>query len=459
MLDSLSERRAGATLSPALAILAAALLFVWPALYNGYPLVFGDTASYLDTIDPRKAHWARPVFYTLFILPLHGRASLWPVTVAQALIVAHLTYVTMRVVCGSVRIGSYLALAAVLAFGSSLPWFASFIMPDVLTGVVVLGLYLLAFAFDRLAPAERIYIFFLTAGAIACYRSHIALAAGLAAVIFVLRLLPAPAAGTRMRVAALVVGPLVLAIAAHLSANAFARHGLSLSSGPSIFLLARMIGDGTAVRYLRETCPQRRYVLCNYLDNLPEDGDAFLQDEPYFARASGAALRSEAREIVLGALQARPLNEAGKGAMNAARQFFAFQADDWLLLDDPLGSPIGQYLRRGFPFDYGAYTRSRQVTHTLPLATLTVWHTFSALFGMAVSAFLFIDYRRRGDREMVALFVVILAAAVGNALITGALSTVHGRYQSRIAWLFVLYAALATYHFYLCSAADQRREA
>jgi hypothetical protein len=348
----------------------------------------------------------------------------------------------------------------VLAFGSSLPWFASFIMPDILTGVVVLGLYLLGFVFDRLGPAERVYIFFLTAGAIACHQSHIALAAGLVMVIVLLRWPQAPSAGTRLRVAALVAAPLVLAVAAHLSANAFARQGLTLSPGSSIFLLARLIGDGTAIQYLRETCPLRRFVLCDHLDELPQDADAFLWDRPsVFARAGGPALRSEAREIVLGTLRARPLDEAAKGAVNAARQFFAFEADDWLLLDDPIGTPIGQYLRLGFPFDYPAYTSSRQVTRTLPLATLTIWHTFSALFGMAVSAFLFIEFWRRGDREMIALFLVILAALVGNAIITGALSAVHGRYQSRIAWLFVFYAALATYNFYLCSAAESRREA
>lgn len=454
MLQSLSERRAGASLSPALVICAAAFLLVWPVLYNGYPLVFGDTASYLDTIDPRKAHWARPVFYTLFILPLHGRASLWPVPFAQALIVAHLTYVTVRVVCGSVRVGSYLALVTVLAFGSSLPWFASFVMPDVLTGVVVLGLYLLAFAGDRLGRVERVYVFVLTAGAIACHQSHLPLAAGLVVVIFVLlRLVSAPR--PRMATALVVVGPLALAIAAHLSANAFAQHGLTLSPGSSIILLARMIGDGTATRYLRETCPQRRFVLCNYLDELPEKGDAFLQDDTrIFERAGGQAIRSEAHEIVLGTLQARPREEVVRGAVNAARQFFAFRADDWLLLDDP----IGPFLQRAFPFDYPAYANSRQATHTLPLATLTAWHTFSALFGMAVSGLMFIEYWRRGDREMIALFVVVLAALLGNAVITGTLAAVDGRYQSRIAWLFVLYAALATYHFYLCSAAEARRE-
>jgi hypothetical protein len=196
--------------------------------------------------------------------------------------------------------------------------------------------------------------------------------------------------------------------------------------------------------------------LCTYLDELPEKSDAFLQDDMrIFQRAGRQAIRSEAHEIVLGILQARPRDEVVRGAANAARQFFAFRADDWLLLDD---GAIGPYLQRAFPFDYPAYANSRQAMHTLPLATLTAWHTFAALFGMAVSGLMFVENWRRGDREMIALFVVVLAALLANAVITGALSAVHGRYQSRIAWLFVFYAALAMHHFYLCSTAESRRE-
>ena len=88
-----------------LAIAAGAFLLCWPAFYNGYPLLYGDSASYLETLDPRKAHWARPVFYTVFLFPFHWRLWLWPTIFAQALIVAHLVYVVLRATCGAARPG------------------------------------------------------------------------------------------------------------------------------------------------------------------------------------------------------------------------------------------------------------------------------------------------------------------------------------------------------------------
>jgi hypothetical protein len=445
-----------------LAIAGAALLLCWPAFYNGYPLLYGDSASYLETLDPRKAHWARPVFYTVFLFPFHLRLWLWPTIVVQALIVAHLLYVVQRVACGTVRPEAYLCTVGVLAACSSLPWFASLIMPDVFTGVAVLGLFLLGITLDRLTRLERWYVAALTAGAIACHLSHLAIAVGLVLVVAVLK----PSVGGRgqFRAASLafLLAPLVLAGAAHLGANALAGHRLSLSPASPIFMLARMIGDGTAQAYLREHCPKRGYVLCQHLDDLPEDADYFLWNENgAFRRAGGPALREEAREIVAGAMAAYPRWQLQRVGANALKQFFVFQDDDWLDIADPAGHVIGRHIRAFFPNAYPSYIASRQATGRLPGTVIALWHAFFAVVGLTASAFLFLEFGRRSDHAMAALFVVIVAALIGNALITGGLSGVHSRYQGRIVWLAVLYAAIGAQYLYLCDTREAvlRRDA
>jgi hypothetical protein len=444
-----------------LAIAAAALLLCWPAFYNGFPLVYGDSASYIETLDPRKAHWARPVFYTLFLFPFHWRVWLWPTIFAQSLLVAHIVYVSMRTTCVTVRAEAYLGVMAALALFSSLPWFTSMIMPDVFTGVVVLGMYLLCFVPERLGRIERWYVFALTAGAIACHLSHLALAAGLVIVILVTKAVLGMRSRSRALAIVMAVGPPLLAAAAHLAANAWAYHGISLSPASPIFLLARMIGDGTAQAYLREHCPERGYVLCAYLDELPQDADEFLWDDySVFKRAGGPALREEAREIVGGTLRAYPAWQLRSIVANASRQLFVFMGDEVLTIEQPAERPIGQYIRYFYPADYDRYIGSRQSTGRMPSNAISAWHAFSALVGLAASVFLFIEFVRRGDREMIALFIVIIAALAGNALVTGGLASVHGRYQSRIVWLLVLYAALGAQYLYLCGVREsERREA
>lgn len=441
-----------------LAIAAGALLLCWPAFYNGYPLLYDDSASYLDTLDPRKAHWARPVFYTAFLFPFHWRLWLWPAIFAQSLIVAHLVYLVLRTTCGAPRPGAYLGTVGVLAACSSLPWFASMIMPDIFAGVVVLGLFLLGVMGERLGRLERWYVAALTAGAIACHLSHLAIAAGLVLVIVALKATQGDRAQFRPAPLALLFAPVVLAVVAHLGVNGFARHGFSLSPASPIFMLARMIGDGSAQAYLRQHCPERSYVLCEHLDELPEDADRFLWDsDGVFQRAGGPALREEAREIVAGVLAAHPSWHLQRAGSDALRQFFVFQDGDWLGIDDPAGHVIGRYIRHFFPADYPSYIASRQATDRLPTVAITLWHAFFTVVGLTASAFLFLEFARRGERDMTALFVIMVAALIGNALVTGGISGVQGRYQSRIVWLVVLYAALGWHYLYLCGTRETLR--
>lgn len=427
----------------ALAIVTAALLLCWPAFYNGYPFVYGDSASYLDTLDPRRAFWARPIFYTLFLFPFHWRIWLWPTIYVQALIVAHLLYLVLRTMCPATRPETYLALVGILAAFSSLPWFVSTIMPDVFTGVVVLGLYLLGFAADRLTLLERCYLVLLTAGAIACHLSHIPLAVGLVLVILVLQFWLV--SGARPR--ALLATPVVLAIAAHLAVNSYARHEVALSPASPIFLLARLIGDGPAFDYLQQACPERHFKLCAYLDDMPADSDAFLWgQDSVFVRAGGPALRDEARAIVAGTLQTYPARSLGNMALNAVRQFFAIGTGDWLRPNPP-SEAISQYIAYFFPNAADDYAGSRQNTGRLPLTALRCSHALFGLTGLAAGFFLMLEFARRREMRPVALFLVILAGLVGNAIITGSLSGVHARYQSRVIWLVVFYAGIGALAF------------
>ena len=50
-------------------------MLLWPAVWNGYPIVFADTGTYLAQAIHRFAGWDRPVFYSMFMLPLHATSD------------------------------------------------------------------------------------------------------------------------------------------------------------------------------------------------------------------------------------------------------------------------------------------------------------------------------------------------------------------------------------------------
>jgi len=139
-------------------LLASALFLCSAAIYNGYPLVWPDTGSYLHLV----IFGYRGIFYSLFVAPARLTGSLWPVVFIQSLIVAHLLRLVLRVVFEIFSGTALIAITALLCVLTSLPWYTGFIMADVFTSVLVLCLFVLAFCPRRLSPAELMYILALT---------------------------------------------------------------------------------------------------------------------------------------------------------------------------------------------------------------------------------------------------------------------------------------------------------
>src|ERR1700733_3670725 len=141
---------------PIAAILFAALSLAWPALYNGFPLLYPDSMTYLDDgrlvaralfLHRFSAYYGmRSFIYSLGILPFHWNLTVWPVIAFQALLVAWLLWLTVCSVRPQRTTPGYLALVVLLSVFTSLSWFASLVLPDILGPLLYLSIYLLVFA-------------------------------------------------------------------------------------------------------------------------------------------------------------------------------------------------------------------------------------------------------------------------------------------------------------------------
>ena len=423
-------------------IALAATLLLWPALWNGYPLVFSDTGTYLSQAIEHYLGWDRPIFYSLFLLPLHLTLTTWPAIAVQALLVAHVVHLTRRTLLPDASVWWLLPLVGAISVTTSLPWFASQLMPDVFTGVLVLVLALLMFATERLSPRERIWLMALAAFMIAAHQSHVLLASLLLAVLLPLRGL---AGATALRS----VAPLALAMVALISVNLFAFGRPSLSPYGNVFLLTRVIYDGPGADVLRRDCPASGWRLCTFIDRLPATADDFLwrADGPV-AQAGGAKLVSrEADSIILAALQAEPGRELRALARNVAQQLALFATGDGL---QPWPGTVTPWIEREFPgFEAAAYAAARQNSGRLDVPVwLQALHVTAALAGVAGCVALLLTAPRitnksdHGQHPVVGFAAAILLALLANAAITGCLSGPHDRYQSRVMWLPPLVAVL-----------------
>ena len=156
-------------------ILAGAALLAWPALVNGYPLVFSDTAGLADMgLEPNMG-WDKPWVYGPLILLLHWSRSLWGVVAGQVLVVSAVLWLVGRTIVGG-GAWRHIVLCAVLAIGSAAPWFATFVMPDIFAPLAVLCVVLLAWG--RLGRLGTAGVMLLGTIAIAVHLAHLIVAAG-----------------------------------------------------------------------------------------------------------------------------------------------------------------------------------------------------------------------------------------------------------------------------------------
>lgn len=419
------------------ALLIASLFLSGVAFYNGYPLVYPDTGKYIGL----QVISYRSFFYNLFIYPSLWFHTLWLVVFVQSLIVAHLLRLVLLVVFRLASALIFLAVMVFLCLLTNLPWFTGFVMPDIFTGVLILSLFLLVFYGDSLTRGEKNYLFALTVLAVSVHHSHIPLALGLLLSVWLLRML------MRKREVFppmyLLRAGLALTLALMLLlANGYRSYGvLTISPGGYSFLLARLVADGPAVLYLREYCPEKKYALCSYLDELPADSDEFLWplDSPFRKVGGIDGYRLEGQKIVKETIFHYPFLVIQNALRNTARQLFMI--NNWYGICSYLkSSQPTDTIRSYFPRDFSAYESSRQSQNTLGLKKFNRLHKIVAcicLLWAAIACYLF---RKRRQSAPVLFLVSIVFAYLVSSLITGILSVPHNRYGSRIIWLLPFFS-------------------
>ncbi|MGG5887376.1 hypothetical protein ACLF3G_09580 [Falsiroseomonas sp. HC035] len=427
-----------------LASVLGAPLLVWPAWLNGYPLVFIDTVSYLLHTTVPEVPWDKTQAYGPFLHAFHWQRSLWAPMLVQGLIASHLIWLMQAAVRGRAGIGWHLVVCAGLAVLTSAPWFLATLMPDALTGLLPLCIFLLAFG--ALTMGQALWVAGLTVLAVASHLSHLPVALALLGLVLLLtwRLAPVLRAGL----------PVALAVLLLCLANLQAFDRFTPSPHGAAFLLARLQADGPAAALLRDRCPEAGWHLCAFTDQLPMDSDEFLWDEtsPLNREANGTLRRmgamrgaAEARVIIGETIAAYPLRVILAGIGNALAQSAKLMVGDTLVADH-LALSARRAIAEFFPaeelahFDAGA-----QMQGELPRLA-EPWlrpHVPVVLVALLAAPWMAWRAAKARDGPRLALLSLALGALLVNAAAAGALSKPHHRYQARIVWLLPLAVALA----------------
>ena len=425
------------------AILCGALLLIWPAWLNGYPLLFSDSGAFLhQTLGPLMI-WDKPFVYGPFLHLSHWRISLWGPALLQGIMLSHALWLTQRVLRGRSSALSHLGICGFAALATTAPFSAALLMPDVFAPLVVLGIFLLGFAAGALSKAERIHLMALTSLGIAAHLAHLPLALGLILVALLLRFGRWPVRFLAMAL------PVVLAVALLLVTNLLGHGRLALSPYGASFLLARLQEDGPATALLKARCPEAGWYLCAFTDRLPMPANDFLwaPDSPMNKDAAGrprflggVLLAPEAGEVVAATLRADPIGVLAAMLRNTGAQLVSFSIGD--TLDNAhFDIALRPRIAEGFParelaaFDQGLQARGLLKPLMLPLNLPQ-----GIILILALPVLIWVAWRGQGLALPFTLF--LLAAVMGNALICGGLSAPHPRYGARLMWLLPVMAGL-----------------
>lgn len=463
------------------AFIVATLSLLWPALVHGKPFLFADTSAYVRVVDAavykatgHASEWTRrgeverlerhssatsaapkvqsptteqnqvdqnrvpllgrSVYYGLLAYASATTGTFWLLALTQAAILAAVVLLLLTDLGGS---GSRCLWAAslvllVLAATSTAPFFTSFAMPDIFTGVAILAGAMLHFSPSK--SRERTALWFLLASTAALFHSSNVLILALLAVLGAAILLLG-----RDRTWGRAGLVLAAALTGVVGEAIFAK-GVDLALGsPPVrppFVTARLVEDGPGLRYLREHCGTEKFYLCEFRDRLPHGSDSFLwsakTSDGVFNTLDPAGKRRLADEqgrFVRNVVLAYPGDVILSSAGAVARQMGLMRLSEFRDIDLGQGDPT----LVPASVSTGLHSPGKLAPLVGPFANLTLLVALLSLIALP-----FLVRKKLIDGRIAA---TIVAGVLFNAAICGALSTPHDRYGARVLWVLPLLAA------------------
>lgn len=420
------------------------LVLLWPALLNGLPLFFPDSGGYLMVAWGDYWLTDRSSFYGAYLKPFAmpwGIPGLWLALIPQLTAIALLLVATAKRLEATFWPWPLLLLAATTG-----PWHAAQLMPDAFAVPTILLGWILA---SRAPSAPGSPLLWLAAAIVCLTHSTFPalLVASVVATLLVLWFGGLAFRDVGARLAALGV-TLFFTVGVQLAANTAFIHTTTYAPRSSAFLYASLNEDGLIEPWLEKHCSDNARIrdLCAIAPGFPRDSQQLLwsPDSVFFktvwaqrGNRPGVDWDRQLGIATRGALLQSPAAFVAAAADATVEQFFSYR-----VLDDECPG-VCRNPRSALQGALGEFRPSLQQRindspqmegrlNSYPLQAVT--GLLSTLGLLALFACLPLALRRR-DTVAASLLLAILAALLANAFVTGTLSDVHDRYQSRVVWL------------------------
>ncbi|MEP7263704.1 MAG: hypothetical protein ABI772_04370 [Bacteroidota bacterium] len=420
------------TLKFLLCVLAGTLCLMLDAFYNGFPIVYSDTSTYIASGFEFETPFDRPITYGLFlrIFSLNG-LSLWFVIFFQALILSYLIFLLIRVITDEKSFLKFGLLTIIfLSMFTGLSWTVSQLMPDIFTSIGLLCATLILFGNFKRAILILLHVLFFLS--VAMHLSHVLLFSVLLIAIFFFRNYILPKHDFPKR-------NFNISMLFLLTIFSITTMGSAMSKSKHVFFIGAMVEHGIVKKYLYDNCDTKQYKLCAYKDSLPDRAYKFVWDEksPFYKIGGWKETRSEFNEIIYGTLTQPKyiwlhIKESFKATLSQLTQFKIGDGNGSFLKGTLLFERISKYFSR----DLTSYSASKQNQSQLNLLNY-----FNLLFSIIIilSLLLFLFFRLKFKNvfngQLKSTTILFFIGVLFNAWDCGTFANAIDRLGCKMIWL------------------------
>jgi hypothetical protein len=426
--------------------IGAAFLFCWIAFFNGFPVLYSDTGTYLESGFTLETPLDRPITYgfLLRIFSLNG-LTIWTVVLAQAYLLSYLIWLTLREFVDTERNLRIIfsIVATVLALFTGMSIVASELIADIFTSMTLLCLFLLLFG-KKTSKTESIILHVLFLLCAACHISHVLVSIAVILLVgviyFVRRKKQKPTYLNRYAITA-VLGISVIAYLVMMSSISKSRH---------VFMMGHLVETGILNAYLDDNCATKEISLCKFRDRIPSDAETFIWnkdgDSVIILTGGWLGTKEEYSSIISETFtNGRYLMmHIGAAFSGTIRQLYHVRCSEGIGKYDSTMLAT-QRLQKYFPGEFSAYSTSRQSEDYLAaLPVLELFNIISLSVSLGITLLWLLIRRATTVAEIrLKIFVsLIFAMYLFNAAFCSMFAIVANRFSSRISWLIVILAVL-----------------
>lgn len=416
-------------------LIGAFILMLFP-LYNGYPLLNGDTATYIYSGFGLHVPDDRPIFYGLFLRCCSLGASLWLPVFVQCLILSWLLTRLMRRIMPGMSDTVYAGILLLISIATVLSWNAGLILPDAFTCVLFLaGIQWVVFDNRRTAHILLLLLLFCVT---LMHYSHVLISLFFFTGLLLFSFFRSGSFIRRKRVISLLVIP-VLSWFTISTSNYLDGKGFVFSPFSHVFLMGKLAENGVLRVYLDRACNDKQYKICAFKDQLPPVAWEFVwSGDGAVAKTGGWQANREEYNAIISDIFRTPRYWpflAFRSLEATARQIVLInieESEESSAAQFGNGSNVFYAIQKHFASELGQEQVSRQNNKTVDVRFFD--HVYGIVFILScLFCLFFLPAAIR--KEAIPIYVVLVLFLVSNAFVTASFANVLTRLNSRVIWL------------------------